>query len=431
MSGVARGALFVTLLACGLLAGCGGMSAPSLGLPGDSIAPPPNAQMGQIVGGDYIVASGDTLATVSARTNTPIRALIDNNALQPPYILKPGQRLQLAQRQAYVVRAGDTLSGLAQRFNVSQSALVDLNDLVPPYVIRIGQTLVLPSTIEAPQQTMAAQQHIEAAPAGEITTAPLGGTSAAPPAAAAGTGGAAAQPGARPFTPTPSASTPTGTTPAASVPAASTGTATGPAGAMPANQASATSAEPDLTAAEEAAERAYEEARKQAAATEVPSPAPAAATPPTPNAVQPAPTAAPQTASATVGPPSKAGFSWPVQGKVIARFGTTADGLRNDGINIAAPAGAPVMAAADGTVAYAGNQLRGFGNLILLRHDNGLITAYAHNQSMLVEKGAKVKRGDVIARVGSTGSVDSPQLHFEIRKGEQAVDPLKYLDGGT
>lgn len=402
-----KGRLPAALLACGLLAGCGGMSAPSLGLPGDSVAPPPNTKMGQIVDGDYIVASGDTLATVSSRTNTPIRALIDNNALQPPYILKPGQRLQIAQRQAYVVQAGDTLSGIAQRFNVSQSALVDLNDLVPPYVIRIGQSLVLPSTIEAPQQTMVAQQPIESAPAGEITAAPLGSTSAPLPASGAVAGGAAAQPGAKPFQPSGTVN--------ATLPAA--GATTGPS----TSQSTVVPLEPDLTAAEEAAERAYEESRNQAAATGAPAPV-----------AQPAPATAPtQTAAATVGPPSKAGFSWPVQGKVIARFGTTSDGLRNDGINIAAPAGAPVMAAADGTVAYAGNQLRGFGNLILLRHENGLITAYAHNQSMLVEKGAKVKRGDVIARVGSTGSVDSPQLHFEIRKGEQAVDPLKYLDGGV
>ncbi len=129
--------------------------------------------------------------------------------------------------------------------------------------------------------------------------------------------------------------------------------------------------------------------------------------------------------------PSSSGFVWPVQGKVISKFGATSDGLRNDGINIAAPAGAPVMAAADGTVAYAGNQLRGFGNLVLIRHANGLISAYAHNQSLLVKKGDKVKRGAVIARVGSTGNVSKPQLHFEIRKGEDPVDPMKYLSGGA
>lgn len=404
------------LLAGSLLAGCGGLRAPSLGLPGDAVVSPSNPQMGKVVGGAYFVAPGDTLASISERTNTPIRALIDNNALQPPYNLRAGQELRIAARQNYVVQSGDTLSGIARRFQVSQSALVDLNDLQPPFVIHPGQSLTLPSTLEAPQQTMVAQQPISAAPAGDIgATAlePLGQSSVAaaplPPA-----GSATPQPGAKPLSTTPVTATPAAPQPAATTPAASTGTV------APVSAPS----EPDLTAAEEAAERAYEEAQKQQAGVNPApaSPAPVAAVPQTP---------AEATNVAVVGPASAAGFSWPVQGKVIAKFGATADGLRNDGINIAAPAGAPVMAAGDGTVAYAGNQLRGFGNLILVRHANGLITAYAHNQSLLVEKGAKVKRGDVIARVGSTGSVDKPQLHFEIRKGEEAVDPMKYLDGGA
>ena len=178
------------------------------------------------------------------------------------------------------------------------------------------------------------------------------------------------------------------------------------------------SAEPDLTAAEEAVEGAYEQ-KQQTATKAAPAPAPT----PTP--------ARPVEEVAAVSAPSSSGFVWPVQGKVISKFGATSDGLRNDGINIAAPAGAPVMAAADGTVAYAGNQLRGFGNLVLIRHANGLISAYAHNQSLLVKKGDKVKRGAVIARVGSTGNVSKPQLHFEIRKGEDPVDPMKYLSGGA
>jgi murein DD-endopeptidase MepM/ murein hydrolase activator NlpD len=125
----------------------------------------------------------------------------------------------------------------------------------------------------------------------------------------------------------------------------------------------------------------------------------------------------------------KGPFVWPVQGKVIGAFGSSNEGLKNDGINIAAPSGAPVVAAADGTVAYAGNELRGFGNMILIRHDGGYVTAYAHNASLLVKKGDKVKRGQTIARVGQTGAVFGPQLHFEIRKGTQPVDPLSFLGG--
>jgi murein DD-endopeptidase MepM/ murein hydrolase activator NlpD len=123
----------------------------------------------------------------------------------------------------------------------------------------------------------------------------------------------------------------------------------------------------------------------------------------------------------------KGPFVWPVQGKVIGAFGSSNEGLKNDGINIAAPSGAPVVAAADGTIAYAGNELRGFGNMILIRHDGGYVTAYAHNASLLVKKGDKVKRGQTIARVGQTGAVFGPQLHFEIRKGTQPVDPMSFL----
>jgi murein DD-endopeptidase MepM/ murein hydrolase activator NlpD len=125
----------------------------------------------------------------------------------------------------------------------------------------------------------------------------------------------------------------------------------------------------------------------------------------------------------------KGPFVWPVQGKVINTFGSSTDGLKNDGINIAAPSGSPVVAAADGVVAYAGNELRGFGNMILIRHEGGYVTAYAHNDSLLVKKGDKVKRGQIIARVGATGAVFGPQLHFEIRKGTQPVDPMTYLGG--
>jgi len=121
------------------------------------------------------------------------------------------------------------------------------------------------------------------------------------------------------------------------------------------------------------------------------------------------------------------GFLWPVKGKVISRFGPKGKGLHNDGINIAAPKGTPILAAQHGVVAYSGNELRGFGNLILIKHDKGYMTAYAHASQILVKPGARVKRGEVIGRVGSTGSVAGPQLHFEIRRGRRPIDPLQYL----
>ena len=126
-------------------------------------------------------------------------------------------------------------------------------------------------------------------------------------------------------------------------------------------------------------------------------------------------------------PRSKGSFLWPVQGKLVSGFGPKDDGLHNDGINIAAPRGAAVRAAEDGVVAYAGNELRGYGNLLLVRHAGDWTTAYAHNQRLLVRRGDAVRRGQVIARVGSSGNVATPQTHFELRRGARAVDPVKSL----
>jgi len=137
----------------------------------------------------------------------------------------------------------------------------------------------------------------------------------------------------------------------------------------------------------------------------------------------------PKQVAALPNPPARTGklFSWPVSGKVLMRFGSQAGGRHNDGINIKAARGATIVAAESGVVAYAGNELRGFGNLLLIKHADGFMTAYAHTDGLLVTRGQKVKRGQAIARVGSSGSVASPQLHFEIRKGRKAVDPLRYL----
>jgi murein DD-endopeptidase MepM/ murein hydrolase activator NlpD len=130
-------------------------------------------------------------------------------------------------------------------------------------------------------------------------------------------------------------------------------------------------------------------------------------------------------------PPSSAqaggSLLWPVHGRVVAGYGSGPDGTHNDGINIAAPRGAPVEAVDAGVVAYAGNELRGYGNLLLVKHPNGWISAYAHCDQMLVKRGDKVARGQVIARVGSTGNVTGPQLHFELRRGNRPVDPREFL----
>jgi murein DD-endopeptidase MepM/ murein hydrolase activator NlpD len=122
-------------------------------------------------------------------------------------------------------------------------------------------------------------------------------------------------------------------------------------------------------------------------------------------------------------------FRWPVRGKVITSYGAKTNGKSNDGINLAVPEGTPVKAAEDGVVAYSGNELKGYGNLVLVRHSNGYVTAYAHASELLVKRGETIKRGQIIAKSGQSGEVGSPQLHFEIRKGSSPVDPLQFLNG--
>ncbi|MFO1035035.1 MAG: peptidoglycan DD-metalloendopeptidase family protein [Hyphomicrobiales bacterium] len=122
---------------------------------------------------------------------------------------------------------------------------------------------------------------------------------------------------------------------------------------------------------------------------------------------------------------------WPLRGKVISEFGPKANGLKNEGINIAVPEGTSIRAAEGGVVAYAGNELKGYGNLVLIRHPGGFVTAYAHAKELLVKRGDNVNKGDVIAKAGQTGAVSSPQLHFEVRKGATALDPLKFMSSAT
>ena len=141
-------------------------------------------------------------------------------------------------------------------------------------------------------------------------------------------------------------------------------------------------------------------------------------------------TAATQKASATTAQVSKyrkTKFAWPVKGEIVSKYGAIGKGRANDGINIKTAKGTAVKAADGGTVAYAGNELKGFGNLILVKHSDGWITAYAHNDKLLVKKGQQVMKGEKIATVGTTGGVNVPQLHFEIRAGKNPVNPQLYL----
>ncbi len=165
---------------------------------------------------------------------------------------------------------------------------------------------------------------------------------------------------------------------------------------------------------------------------EIAAPAPA---PVRSSAPAPARSSAPATTSARASKSAPASansalagaFDWPVRGPVLSEYGVQPSGRRNDGINISAPAGTPVRAAASGTVIYKGSELEGYGNLILIKHAGGWVTAYAHADQIIVNKGDEVERGQIIGKVGQTGSVNRPQLHFELRKELKAIDPRTAL----
>ncbi|WP_225773293.1 M23 family metallopeptidase [Inquilinus sp. Marseille-Q2685] len=296
----------------------------------------------------------------------------------------------MAQRPATVqVQPGDDVLAIVRRYDVSMPSLIALNGLQPPYALQPGQTLRLPGapgSAPGPAPTITLPGAVATAPG---ATAPMGGT---PLNTVPSTGGGLSvqrlpPPGgaAGPVAP--------GTVPPAvpgAVPPA--GAATGQTPVAP------TTGAPTSI---------------------VPKPPPATV-PPVASATVPPP-------AATQAPRASSRFAWPVTGSVIAGFNAPLGGKPNQGINISAPAGTPIKAAGPGTVAYAGNELRGYGNLVLIQHGDGLVTAYAHAASLSVKKGDQVTAGQSIGTVGQTGAVDAPQLHFEVRKNSAPVDPKQYL----
>lgn len=318
-------------------------------------------QQGGRVPATVQVQRGDSVYAIARRYGVPMRRIIEVNALQPPYVLQPGQTLRMPARQVYTVERGDTLYGISRQVGVDMNALARANRMRPPYTIYPGQGLVLPGQVTAIAEA-----------SGRPDPEPR------PPASAG--------PSAPPLLVD---RRPTGTPAPAPTQTARVEPAPGPT-------------EPGVP---------VPASKPTQVATTEPPPPPRATVPGDP-------------------PPRAASrFAWPVQGKVISGYGAAGKGLHNDGINIAVPEGTPVRAAENGVVVYAGNELKGFGNLLLLKHQDGWMTAYAHNSRLLVNRGQTIERGMVIAHAGSTGNVDRPQVHFEIRKGAKAVDPLKHMDG--
>jgi murein DD-endopeptidase MepM/ murein hydrolase activator NlpD len=249
------------------------------------------------------VAAGDTIFGISRKLQIPLRDLITQNNLTPPYNLNVGDRLSIPTTKYHEVKTGETLYGISRTYNMQISNLVELNNLHEPYAVKVGDKIKISS----------------------------------------------------------------------------------------ANNKSESSSNYSLKSQAKSLEKEAQ--------------------------------------------PSFVGkvldklnhFSWPVRGTIVSGFGPKSGGLYNDGINIKAKEGTEVKASEDGVVAYVGNELKGYGNLIIIKHSGGWITAYAHLAKTNVARGAKVKKGQKIGLVGSTGNVTSSQLYFGLRKGRDAVNPKNYL----
>jgi murein DD-endopeptidase MepM/ murein hydrolase activator NlpD len=357
------------------------------------------------------VQAGDTLYGIARRYDVPMRSIIEANKLQPPYGVTKGSTLVLPQVAEHVVQPGETLYTVSRQHGVDASSLARTNRLGPPYDVHAGEALVLPAPVQPTQTTIlspnAPPEMVARAGGAPVATTALPPPKPVPPELAPMRGGTTtgAAPAAPPTSPPVTAPVPLRPPAAVGAPAPVALTPQPPTPPVPAD------AKPP-------------EARPAVAALPPPAESPPSAEPP--------PAARPreqEQLAALPPPPAKGGhgFVWPVRGRVLSGYGPGAGGTHNDGVNIAAPQGTAVIAAEAGVVAYAGNELRGYGYLVLIKHVDGLMTAYAHNQTLLVRRGETVKRGQTIARVGATGAVGEPQLHFEIRRGTRALDPSDYL----
>jgi murein DD-endopeptidase MepM/ murein hydrolase activator NlpD len=328
------------------------------------------------------------------------------------------------------VQSGQTLYSIARANDMSPDELARANSIAPPYAIRVGQRLTVPGRADpvAPNPRIDPQT-IEAANA--PTSRPQfgeGGTHVVRPGETLFAVGRAYS--IDPFTIAEynQLSQPYALNVGQTLRIPSSGSQASRQDAAPVTSGQPTTLDQQMAARQDAAGQS----RLQ---FQTPSQSPAwtngqaNGTQADGQAVAPGNTLAPPGQSAGVGAePGSSTFRWPVKGRIISTYGEKPNGMRNEGINIAVPEGTSVRAAGSGIVAYAGSELKGYGNLVLIRHDGGWVTAYAHNKELFVKRGDSVKRGDVIANAGQTGSVTSPQVHFEVRKGATAVDPMKHLD---
>jgi murein DD-endopeptidase MepM/ murein hydrolase activator NlpD len=318
------------------------------------------------------VRSGDTLSRLAARNNVPVKAVIAMNNMRDPYLIYPGQQVKVPAFHTHSVRPGETLYAISRVYDVEMSEVAHFNFLDAPYTLMPGTKLKIPLKTS-----------------GEVRVASTDMSSWPAPKPAVAT----------------SSPQPVKTVIINSIPQKAV---------LPAPKPQAT----------------------PAVVTTKPTPAPAPKTVATPAKPEPSYQTAkldippvPTRKYTTKKPPQRSGntFAWPVKGQIISGFGKKETGFHNDGVNIAVKKGTPIRAAENGVVSYVGNEMRSFGNLILVSHADGYVTAYGHTERATVAKGDAVKKGEVIAYAGDSGSVTRSQLHFEIRKKGRAINPVAML----
>ena len=367
---------------------------PRLPMPGRGYAGQPSSSSASITSQDLPVIGNSTAnGNPNAMSAQPAlqRPLVPSTIAPKALASTPNLSVVPTGTYMHTIKSGESLYTIARHYNVTAQAIMQASGIAAPDKIFVGQRVVIPGRPDllAAMDNAKPSAADEALPAdsnkpvlAETAPAPLPLRGPSHDAAAATTHVASLGPAA-----------------SAAVPLAGRVLANGPTSPVPASHAASAQGKPLGSAAPAAAPVATQTA----------------------SVAQPAP-------KMPLQEPAMSGadkFRWPLSGKVIVDFAAS----KGTGINIAAPEGTPVKAAENGTVIYVGSGVEGYGNLILIRHANGYVSAYANLKDMDVQKGAVVSRGDTIGSTGATGAVSSPQLHFELRKGATPVDPVPLLAG--
>jgi murein DD-endopeptidase MepM/ murein hydrolase activator NlpD len=369
-----------------------------------ALPPPVAAPQSYPVAGTGVSGAGRGLASYTP----PAHPKLETTGTVPPKSIAAARSPVAPGGTTIIVGTSDTLDTLSRRYNVSSAAILQANGYKGPRALSPGQQLIIP------------RQTVAAAPAPALTPPASKPAAAAPTVHVVNRGDTLLSVARRNHVPAGELAKANNIDRSAklkvgmklTVPGAKTAAAPAaqPAPAVPAQQVAALT--PPATRSVTLASAPQQSARLAQTTTQIEE--------------KPAAEAVVKPSEATGALPT---FRWPVRGKVITTYGAKTNGKSNDGINLAVPEGTPVKAAEDGVVAYSGNELKGYGNLVLVRHSNGYVTAYAHASELLVKRGDAIKRGQIIAKSGQSGEVGSPQLHFEIRKGSSPVDPLQFLNG--